>query len=106
MSLPAFLADTLARWGAMMQRPLHEPTPVPPAPRDWAGWRLDVDRAIAAAEPALLPSTDYRTNPRPVQVPVVAPAPTLDALRAGLLARGPRGDALRAAVARATIKDL
>ena len=55
-----------------MQRPLHEPAPVPAALRDWAGWRLDTDRAIAAAEPALLPSTDYRTNPRPVQVPVVA----------------------------------
>lgn len=67
----AFLADTLTRWGAAMQRPLHPPAPIHDAPRDWAGWRLDVDRAVAAAEPALLPSTDYRTNPRPSQVATV-----------------------------------
>lgn len=105
MTLAAFLAGTLARWGAMMASPLHAPAP-PPPPRDWAGWRLDVDRAVASTEPPLLPSTDYRTNPRPVQVPVAERAPTLDALRAGLLARGPHGDALRAAVVRALTKDL
>ena len=26
----SFLADTLARWGAAMQRPLHPPAPLPP----------------------------------------------------------------------------
>lgn len=77
MTLPAFLADTLARWGAMMQRPLHEPVPVPAAPsRDFATMIDDeVEEArraedASAAEP-LLPSTDYRTNPRPSQVATV-----------------------------------
>ncbi len=85
MTLPAFLIDTLARWGAMMQRPLHEPAdplrmPLLCAPlRDWSAFteariqeRERQAMAVAAAEPALLPSTDYRTNPRPMQVPVVA----------------------------------
>ena len=82
----ALLADTISRWGAMMQRPLHEPVPVDPlrmpllcAPlRDWTAFteariREREQRAadVAAAEPALLPSTDYRTNPRPVQVATV-----------------------------------
>jgi hypothetical protein len=92
VTLPAFLADTLARWGAMMQRPLHEPVPVAAAPSSEWAWgvpgafenrtewlaEFDARNAIAREENharatvALLPSTGYRTNPRPMQVPVVA----------------------------------
>ena len=113
MTLAATLADLLSRWGAMMASPLHAPAPVP---RAWEtadesfAWHEEFARTRSAPpareEPPLLPSTDYRTNPRPVQVPVAEREPTLDALRAGLLARGPRGDALRAAVVRAMVKDI
>lgn len=105
MTLPAFLADTLARWGAMMQRPLHAPVAVPAAPTREA-WRLAVDRTVAAAEPPLLPSTDYRTNPRPVQVPAPAYEPTTEDLKRILAVPGARGSALRAAVVQAMIRDL
>ena len=79
MTLPAFLADTLARWGAMMRRPIHEPVPV--APRAWEtadesfAWHEEFARTRSAPraseDPPLLPSTDYRTNPRPSQVATV-----------------------------------
>ncbi len=89
MTLAAFLADTLARWGAMMQRPLHEPVPVPPlsdlmrrhremveaieAPLNREAERAarDYEDEKRVRSAALLPSTDYRTNPRPSQVATV-----------------------------------
>ena len=71
----SFLADTLARWGAAMQRPLHPPAPLPPPFSVYAyeeeikaNLRRIEEAKRAAAEPALLPSTDYRTSPRPASV--------------------------------------
>lgn len=77
-ALAAFLADTLVRWGAAMQRPLHPPTRLPPPFSVYAyeeeiraNLRRIEEAKRAVAEPALLPSTDYRTNPRPAAAPIV-----------------------------------
>ncbi len=75
-SVLAFLHDTLARWAAAVRRPLHEPAPVPPLPEDFVAMIDDEvedarRQADALATEPLLPSTDYRTNPRPAQAPII-----------------------------------
>lgn len=73
------LGSIAVAWGRSMQRPLHEHAPPPSPDLLLAQMRRAVAMGEAAAtmrvardaEPALLPSTDYRTNPRPAQVPIV-----------------------------------
>ena len=68
------LGSIACAWGRAMQRPLHEPVPAAPS-RDFTAMIDDEveearNRADARAAEPLLPSTDYRTNPRPSQIPV------------------------------------
>ncbi len=73
----SFLTDILSRWVATMQRPIHPPAPVPLfsvyayEEQIRANLRRAEEAKRAAEEPTLLPSTDYRTNPRPAQAPIV-----------------------------------
>ena len=84
------------------------PEPLPPPSFSVFEYRAQVEANLRrieddrANEP-LLPSVDYRTNPRPAQVKVTEREPTVEDLKLAIQQRGPRGDALRSAVLGAVI---